>query len=128
MVLLLGRMTNADVYSRPSGPGLDCVIAGGYSLPSCRGADGARPVCALANPADTAQGLMPAGLPMLLGAQEFWRWRPSSIARRGRPRAATSMRHHERFRRAGPQARARDARLARCCAAVVWVGCSCHRA
>ena len=73
-MLLLGRMTNADVYAEPSATGgLDCVIAGGSVFaqqPRCRRCG---PVCALANPADTARGLMPLlASPMFaLGAQEF---------------------------------------------------------
>lgn len=75
MVLLLGRMTNADVYAQAfRDQGLDCVIAGGSVFAQAAEVQTARAlVCALANPADTAQGLMPLlASPMFaLGAQEF---------------------------------------------------------
>ena len=75
MVLLLGRMTNADVYAQAfRDKGLDCVIAGGSVFAQAAEVQTIRAlVCALANPADTAQGLMPAlASPMFaLGAQEF---------------------------------------------------------
>lgn len=75
MVLLLGRMTNADVYAQAfRDQGLDCVIAGGSVFAQAAEVQTVRAlVCALANPADTAQGLMPLlASPMLaLGAQEF---------------------------------------------------------
>lgn len=75
MVLLLGRMTNADVYAQAfRDQGLDCVIAGGSVLAQAAEVQTVRAlVCALANPADTAQGLMPLlASPMFaLGAQEF---------------------------------------------------------
>lgn len=75
MVLLLGRMTNADVYARAfRDQGLDCVIAGGSVFAQAAEVQTVRAlVCALANPADTAQGLMPLlASPMFaLGAQEF---------------------------------------------------------
>ncbi len=75
MVLLLGRMTNADVYAQAfRDQGLDCVIAGGSVFAQAAEAQTVRAlVCALANPADTAQGLMPLlASPMFaLGAQEF---------------------------------------------------------
>lgn len=75
MVLLLGRMTNADVYAQAfRDQGLDCVIAGGSVFAQAAEVQTIRAlVCALANPADTAQGLMPAlASPMFaLGAQEF---------------------------------------------------------
>ena len=61
MVLLLGRMTNADVYAQAfRDRGLDCVIAGGSVFAQAAEVQTVRAlVCALANPADTAQGLMP---------------------------------------------------------------------
>lgn len=75
MVLLLGRMTNADVYAQAfRDQGLDCVIAGGSVFTQAAEVQTVRAlVCALANPADTAQGLMPLlASPMFaLGAQEF---------------------------------------------------------
>lgn len=75
MVLLLGRMANADVYARAfRDQGLDCVIAGGSVFAQAAEVQTVRAlVCALANPADTAQGLMPLlASPMFaLGAQEF---------------------------------------------------------
>lgn len=75
MVLLLGRMTNADVYAQAfRDRGLDCVIAGGSVFAQAAEVQTVRAlVCALANPADTAQGLMPLlASPMFaLGAQEF---------------------------------------------------------
>lgn len=75
MVLLLGRMTNADVYAHAfRDQGLDCVIAGGSVFAQAAEVQTVRAlVCALANPADTAQGLMPLlASPMFaLGAQEF---------------------------------------------------------
>ena len=75
MVLLLGRMTNADVYAQAfRDQGLDCVIAGGSVFAQAAEVQTVRTlVCALANPADTAQGLMPLlASPMFaLGAQEF---------------------------------------------------------
>lgn len=75
MVLLLGRMTNADAYAQAfRDQGLDCVIAGGSVFAQAAEVQTIRAlVCALANPADTAQGLMPLlASPMFaLGAQEF---------------------------------------------------------
>lgn len=75
MVLLLGRMTNADVYAQAfRDQGLYCVIAGGSVFAQAAEVQTVRAlVCALANPADTAQGLMPLlASPMFaLGAQEF---------------------------------------------------------
>ena len=75
LVLLLGRMTNADVYAQAfRDEGLDCVIAGGSVFAQAPEVQTVRAlVCALANPADTAQGLMPLlASPMFaLGAQEF---------------------------------------------------------
>ena len=75
MVLLLGRMTNADVYAQAfRDQALDCVIAGGSVFAQAAEVQTVRAlVCALANPADTAQGLMPLlASPMFaLGAQEF---------------------------------------------------------
>lgn len=75
MVLLLGRMTNADVYAQAfRDQGLGCVIAGGSVFAQAAEVQTVRAlVCALANPADTAQGLMPLlASPMFaLGAQEF---------------------------------------------------------
>lgn len=75
MVLLLGRMTNADVYAQAfRDQGLDCVIAGGSVFAQAAEVQTVRAlVCALANPADTAQGLMPLlASPMFaFGAQEF---------------------------------------------------------
>lgn len=75
MVLLLGRMTNADVYAQAfRNQGLDCVIAGGSVFAQAAEVQTVRAlVCTLANPADTAQGLMPLlASPMFaLGAQEF---------------------------------------------------------
>ena len=75
MVLLLGRMTNADVYAQAfRDQGLDCVIAGGSVFAQAAEVQTIRAlVCSLANPADTAQGLMPVlASPMFaLGAQEF---------------------------------------------------------
>ena len=75
MVLLLGRMANAGVYAQAfRDQGLDCVIAGGSVFAQAAEVQTVRAlVCALANPADTAQGLMPLlASPMFaLGAQEF---------------------------------------------------------
>ena len=75
MVLLLGRMTNAGVYAQAfRDQGLDCVIAGGSVFAQAAEVQTVRAlVCALANPADTAQGLMPLlASPMFaLGVQEF---------------------------------------------------------
>lgn len=75
MLLLLGRMTNADVYAQAfRDQGLDCVIAGGSVFAQAAEVQTVRAlVCALANPADTAQGFMPLlASPMFaLGAQEF---------------------------------------------------------
>lgn len=75
MVLLLGRMTNADIYAQAfRDQGLDCVIAGGSVFAQAAEVQTVRAlVCALANPADTAQGFMPLlASPMFaLGAQEF---------------------------------------------------------
>lgn len=75
MVLLLGRMTNAGVYAQAfRDQGLDCAIAGGSVFAQAAEVQTVRAlVCALANPADTAQGLMPLlASPMFaLGAQEF---------------------------------------------------------
>lgn len=75
MVLLLGRMTNAGVYAQAfRDQGLDCVITGGSVFAQAAEVQTVRAlVCALANPADTAQGLMPLlASPMFaLGAQEF---------------------------------------------------------
>ena len=75
MVLLLGRMTNADVYAQAfRDQGLDCVIAGGSVFAQAAEVQTVRAlVCALANPADTAQGLMLLlASPMFaFGAQEF---------------------------------------------------------
>lgn len=75
MVLLLGRMTNADVYAQAfRDQGLDCVIAGGSVFAQAAEVQTVHAlVCALANPADTAQGLMLLlASPMFaLGAQEF---------------------------------------------------------
>lgn len=75
MVLLLGRMTNADVYAQAfRDQGLDCVIAGGSVFAQAAEVQTVRALaCALANPADTAQGLMPLlASPMFaLGTQEF---------------------------------------------------------
>ena len=75
MVLLLGRMTNADVYAQAfRDQGLDCVIAGGSVFAQAAEVQTVRAlVCALVNPADTAQGFMPLlASPMFaLGAQEF---------------------------------------------------------
>ncbi len=75
MVLLLGRMTNAGAYAQAfRDQGLDCVIAGGSVFAQAAEVQTVRAlVCALANPADTAQGLMPLlASPMFaLGAQEF---------------------------------------------------------
>lgn len=75
MALLLGRMTNADVYAQAfRDQGLDCVIAGGSVFAQAAEVQTVRAlVCALANPADTAQGLMPLlASPMFaLGVQEF---------------------------------------------------------
>lgn len=75
MVLLLGRMANAGVYAQAfRDQGLGCVIAGGSVFAQAAEVQTVRAlVCALANPADTAQGLMPLlASPMFaLGAQEF---------------------------------------------------------
>lgn len=75
MVLLLGRMTAAGVYAQAfRDQGLDCVIAGGSVFAQAAEVKAVRAlVCALANPADTAQGLMPllASPLFALGAQEF---------------------------------------------------------
>lgn len=75
MVLLLGRMANAGVYAQAfRDQGLDCVIAGGSVFAQAAEVQTVRALaCALANPADTAQGLMPLlASPMFaLGAQEF---------------------------------------------------------
>lgn len=75
MVLLLGKMKHAGIYARAMrDQGLDCVIAGGSvfaTTPEVKTIHAL--VCTLANPADTAQGLMPllASPLFALGAQEF---------------------------------------------------------
>ncbi len=75
MVLLLGRMTHADAYAAAlRAAGLDCVIAGGSVFASAPEVRAVRALaCALANPADTAQGLAPllASPFFALGAEEF---------------------------------------------------------
>lgn len=75
MVLLLGGMTFADRYAAAfRARGLDCVISGGSVFSSAPEVSAVRAlVCALANPADTAQGLMPLlASPMFaLGVEEF---------------------------------------------------------
>ena len=75
MVLLLGAMTRADVYADAiRAAGLDCVISGGSVFSATEEARAIRALaCALANPADTAQGLFPllASPLFSLGAEEF---------------------------------------------------------
>ena len=75
MVILLGGMKRADIYAQAiRDQGLDCVIAGGSVFADAPEVSSVRAlVCALANPADTAQGLMPLlTSPMFaLGAQEL---------------------------------------------------------
>lgn len=75
MVLLLGGMPRASVYADAMREqGLDCVISGGSVFADTEEARSVRAlVHALANPADTAQGLAPLlASPMFaLGAQEF---------------------------------------------------------
>lgn len=75
MVLLLGAMTFSGVYADAiRAEGLDCVIAGGSVFSSTPEVKAVRALaCALANPADTAQGLVPLlASPMFaLGATEF---------------------------------------------------------
>ena len=75
MVLLLGTMTFSGIYAEAiRAEGLDCVISGGSVFSSTPEVASVRAlVCALANPADTAQGLVPLlASPMFaLGAEEF---------------------------------------------------------
>lgn len=75
MVLLLGKMSRAGVYADAfRDAGLDCVIAGGSVFAQTIEAKTVRAlVYALANPQDTAQGLVPLlASPMFaLGAEEF---------------------------------------------------------
>ena len=75
MVLLLGVMTHADAYAEAiRARGLDCVIAGGSVFSQLDEVKAVRALaCALADLADTAQGLAPLlQSPMFaLGAQEF---------------------------------------------------------
>ncbi|WP_239284848.1 UvrD-helicase domain-containing protein [Collinsella sp. An2] len=75
MVLLLGGMTYADLYADAiRAEGLDCVIAGGSVFSQAPEVSAVRALaCALANPADTAQGLaLLLQSPMFsLGVQEF---------------------------------------------------------
>ena len=75
MVLLLGSMTFSGVYADAiRAQGLDCVIAGGSVFSSTPEVAAVRALaCTLANPADTAQGLVPLfASPMFaLGVEEF---------------------------------------------------------
>lgn len=75
MVVLLGAMTFSGIYAEAMrAEGLDCVISGGSVFSSTPEVATVRAlVCALANPADTAQGLVPLlASPMFaFGAQEF---------------------------------------------------------
>ena len=75
MVLLLGNMTFSGIYADAvRAAGLDCVIAGGSVFSSTPEVAAVRALaCTLANPADTAQGLVPLlASPMFaLGAEEF---------------------------------------------------------
>lgn len=75
MVLLLGAMTFSGIYAEAMrAEGLDCVISGGSVFSSTPEVASVRAlVCTLANPQDTAQGLVPLlASPMLaLGAEEF---------------------------------------------------------
>lgn len=61
MAVLLGRMTNADVYANAlREEGLNCVVAGGSIFSDTEAAQTVLAlVQTLANPADTAQGLLP---------------------------------------------------------------------
>ena len=94
MVLLLGRMTNADVYAQAfRDQGLDCVIAGGSALPR-------QPRCRRCVPWSARSPIRPIRRRALCrcsprrclrsAPRSSWRWRPSSMARRGRPRAGIS--------------------------------------
>lgn len=75
MVVLLGKMSRAGIYADAlRAAGLECVISGGSVFSSTVEAQSIRAlVCALANPADTAPGLVPLlASPMFaLGAEEF---------------------------------------------------------
>lgn len=75
MVLLLGVMSNADVYADAMrAEGLDCVIAGGSVFASSVEVRAVRAlVCTLVNPLDADNGLAPLlQSPMFsLGAQEY---------------------------------------------------------
>ncbi|MFR3876981.1 MAG: hypothetical protein ACLTYW_01140 [Collinsella sp.] len=92
MVLLLGRMTNADVYARPSATGLDCVIAGGSVFAQA-------PRCRRCVPWSARSPIRPIRRRALCrcwprrclrsAPRSSWRWRPSSTET-GRPRAGIS--------------------------------------
>ncbi len=75
MVLLLGAMTHSGVYADAMrAEGLDCVIAGGSVFSSTSEVRAVRALaCALANPADAANGLVPllASPLFALGVEEF---------------------------------------------------------
>ena len=75
MVVLLGKMSRAGVYADAlRAAGLECVISGGSVFSSTVEAQSIRAlVWALANPADTAPGLVPLlASPMFsLGVEEF---------------------------------------------------------
>lgn len=75
MVVLLGKMSRAGIYADAlRAAGLECVISGGSVFSSTVEAQSMRAlVCTLANPADTASGLVPLlASPMFaLGVEEF---------------------------------------------------------
>lgn len=75
MVLLLGVMTFSGIYAEAMrAEGLGCVIAGGSVFSSTPEVQAVRALaCTLADPADTAQGLVPllSSSMFALGAEEF---------------------------------------------------------
>ena len=90
MVLLLGAMTNSDIYAQAfRDAGLDCVISGGSVFSRMPEVKAVRALaCTLANPKDTAQGLVPLlQSPMFaLGAEEFLALTSKHDLRTGAPK------------------------------------------